>query len=271
MSMSRSRRGFTLIELLVVIAIIAILAAILFPVFARAREKARQTSCLSNIRQLATGLHAYAADHDTRMPQGWAPDDYAIPPDLGYSPWYIEVDWRTAMYPYVKNHQIYLCPSFELPNEPLLASPRGWYEYGIRRSYGMNYAWAHYWINYGMISSCPRPGSIMLLVESREWNADYPLFSWGNWITDPVGAGYPTSPAPELGKMTTHNGLSNISFTDGHAKPMKFTQTFGALNYTFPAPPTDDFLWAWWWWNPGDWEDPAVLRASLQNVHPEYE
>ncbi|MFO8079838.1 MAG: prepilin-type N-terminal cleavage/methylation domain-containing protein, partial [Armatimonadota bacterium] len=65
--MSTHRRGFTLIELLVVIAIIAILAAILFPVFARAREKARQTSCLSNLKQLGLGMQMYAQDYDERF------------------------------------------------------------------------------------------------------------------------------------------------------------------------------------------------------------
>jgi prepilin-type N-terminal cleavage/methylation domain-containing protein len=63
------RRGFTLIELLVVIAIIAILAAILFPVFARAREKARQTSCLSNVKQLSLGMLMYTQDYDERLPR----------------------------------------------------------------------------------------------------------------------------------------------------------------------------------------------------------
>jgi prepilin-type N-terminal cleavage/methylation domain-containing protein len=64
----RKRHGFTLIELLVVIAIIAILAAILFPVFARAREKARQNTCLSNIKQITLGLIMYMADYDSRLP-----------------------------------------------------------------------------------------------------------------------------------------------------------------------------------------------------------
>jgi prepilin-type N-terminal cleavage/methylation domain-containing protein/prepilin-type processing-associated H-X9-DG protein len=91
------KRGFTLIELLVVIAIIAILAAILFPVFARAREKARQASCQSNLKQLMLGMLMYAQDYDGRWnrhggTQGWA-------------------SWTANMYPYLKNDQIFRCPS----------------------------------------------------------------------------------------------------------------------------------------------------------------
>jgi prepilin-type N-terminal cleavage/methylation domain-containing protein/prepilin-type processing-associated H-X9-DG protein len=90
----RRGNGFTLIELLVVIAIIAILAAILFPVFARAREKARQTSCLSNVRQLGLGIRMYIDDFDEYFPsryQGGA--------------------WYNVIRPYVKNDQIFICPS----------------------------------------------------------------------------------------------------------------------------------------------------------------
>ncbi len=90
----RREHGFTLIELLVVIAIIAILAAILFPVFARAREKARQTSCLSNVRQLGLGIRMYIDDFDEYFPsryQGGA--------------------WYNVIRPYVKNDQIFICPS----------------------------------------------------------------------------------------------------------------------------------------------------------------
>ncbi|MCE5219181.1 DUF1559 domain-containing protein [bacterium] len=93
------RRGFTLIELLVVIAIIAILAAILFPVFARAREKARMASCQSNLKQLALGILMYAQDYDSRGPYGY----YAIP---GGS-----IRWRNTIDPYLKNTQIFVCPS----------------------------------------------------------------------------------------------------------------------------------------------------------------
>jgi len=76
--MKRSRNGFTLIELLVVIAIIAILAAILFPVFARAREKARQTSCLSNLKQLSLAILMYAEDYDETLPYYQRPFGFAI-------------------------------------------------------------------------------------------------------------------------------------------------------------------------------------------------
>ena len=89
------RRGFTLIELLVVIAIIAILAAILFPVFAKAREKARQSSCLSNLKQLGLGILSYAQDYDERFPMALAggptPPIYLFPELID---------------PYVKNAQI---------------------------------------------------------------------------------------------------------------------------------------------------------------------
>ena len=102
------RRGFTLIELLVVIAIIAILAAILFPVFARAREKARESSCLSNLRQIGTALQMYASDYDDYLPLA---NEYPAspPPADGYHEGPPSI--RDILYPYVKNTQIYRCAS----------------------------------------------------------------------------------------------------------------------------------------------------------------
>jgi len=115
------RSGFTLIELLVVIAIIAILAAILFPVFAQAREKARQTACLNNEKQLGMGLSQYMVDYDGTTPfinylGGWIPNQYYLP---------------TALAPYIKSNDVngvWVCPDID-PKGPLpgnLARTNGW-------------------------------------------------------------------------------------------------------------------------------------------------
>ena len=95
------KSAFTLIELLVVIAIIAILAAILFPVFARARENARRTSCQSNLKQIGLGLMQYTQDYDERLPYDSLEDNPKT--------WWIF--WMDAIYPYVKSEQLFNCPS----------------------------------------------------------------------------------------------------------------------------------------------------------------
>ncbi|MCE5238073.1 prepilin-type N-terminal cleavage/methylation domain-containing protein [bacterium] len=108
-----TRRGFTLIELLVVIAIIAILAAILFPVFAKAREKARQSSCLSNTKQLILGVLQYAQDYDETLPY------YRVVSAAYPSVWYDRDNsaandrhfWMEGVEPYLKNTQVLSCPS----------------------------------------------------------------------------------------------------------------------------------------------------------------
>ena len=103
LSVPSRKKGFTLIELLVVIAIIALLAAILFPVFARARENARKSSCLNNLKQIGLGLAQYTQDYDENLIRAWYVNNQAT--DTTY------YKWMDAIYPYVKSEQIFKCPS----------------------------------------------------------------------------------------------------------------------------------------------------------------
>lgn len=103
------RRAFTLIELLVVIAIIAILAAILFPVFAQAKEAAKKTACLSNDKQMATALFMYAGDNDDMLCQTSWESDASHP---------YQVHWSFLMQPYIKNFDMFRCPSDSAPVKP---------------------------------------------------------------------------------------------------------------------------------------------------------
>ncbi len=112
-----TRRGaFTLIELLVVIAIIAILAAILFPVFARAREKARQASCQSNLKQIALAFKMYITDYDQRYPKAWWQGCTVVGGGA-------DTNWRDVIYPYIMNSQLYECPSLEFGPSPPSCEP----------------------------------------------------------------------------------------------------------------------------------------------------
>ncbi len=117
MGMSRYkvlRRGFTLIELLVVIAIIAILAAILFPVFSQARDKARQAMCTSNTRNVNLALAQYAQDYDERFPLHITPCHRRLPGDVAWS--WANPDWYMTLHPYVRNWPVYDCPSLARPD-----------------------------------------------------------------------------------------------------------------------------------------------------------
>lgn len=120
MKQGLGKRGFTLIELLVVIAIIAILAAILFPVFAQARESARKTSCASQLNQIGKGLMMYVQDYDERL----------CPDRITHVAWRQGV-WDYLIQPYVKNSKIFVCPSYEPANAPA--------DWGWPLTYGMNY------------------------------------------------------------------------------------------------------------------------------------
>jgi prepilin-type N-terminal cleavage/methylation domain-containing protein/prepilin-type processing-associated H-X9-DG protein len=185
------RRGFTLIELLVVIAIIAILAAILFPVFARAREKARQTSCLSNQKQLALSVLMYAQDYDDMLPFGQTdgtPVTYVL----------ASISAGTSVLtPYVKNAQIARCPS-----EPTYACGYGW-----------NYPHMPYRTTYPgdalSLAKVSYPAEVMMFCDSNNFT----------WVYCPTH--YPAHGDGFCRVSDRHNDGANCAFVDGHCKWLK--------------------------------------------------
>ena len=193
------RTGFTLIELLVVIAIIAILAAILFPVFARAREKARQSSCLSNTKQMALAYLAYVQDYDEICPIHRC----QCQPSLHIMDCYYE-----AIYPYVKNYQVFVCPSDPSANT---GCPRiNWSTWSPSISYGFNIS------NSGApLARMGRPAERPMLGDGNK-----SLGYFGNCGSTP-DSGCPWS---QVVAGVRHNEGSNIAFMDGHSKWMKLDQ-----------------------------------------------
>jgi len=180
------RRGFTLIELLVVIAIIAILAAILFPVFAKAREKARQTSCLSNMKQVMLGALMYATDND----------DY-LPARMDSVPW----TWPMMLVePYVKNSQIMVCPK----------TAGGW---GAGQHARYLPCWDTWGTGYhGTLDSYSDVAKAVYLNES------YDCVYAHHWM---VLSPYTRNCNDQMTgdpSWLPHNGGSNFAYADGHAK-----------------------------------------------------
>lgn len=190
--MEARRRGFTLIELLVVIAIIAILAAILFPVFAQAREKARATSCLSNLRQIGTANLMYIQDYDDTFPSNYVatlPTPYWCDPmdDPSAQP-----NWWSELMPYVKNQAIFLCPS---------ATNTQYEEPGHANTSYM----ANWWVIYNgttteamvkEVSRCP-----VYVDAGATWS--------GAWTYDGRDGTFP---------IAIHSNGINADYVDGHAK-----------------------------------------------------
>ncbi len=224
------RHGFTLIELLVVIAIIAILAAILFPVFARAREKARQTTCLSNVKQIALGVLMYAQDYDEKMPMLYM--NRTTPS----STWY---GIAQELDPYVKNLNVHDCPSASLQSS--LSS------YGGNRSYG--YHTGVIVSNGGRkIATIKRPAEIVMLGDTcMDYNngCGMSMPTAGPFQCDPDGSNckvcggthnslyaYPLGShasgydRPGFNFIERHNGTGNAAFCDGHAKAMKHSELY---------------------------------------------
>jgi len=203
--MSGGRAGFTLIELLVVIAIIAILAAILFPVFAKAREKARQASCSSNLKQLTLAILQYAQDYDETLPERYR---------SGYGQW-----CNAHIAPYLKNTQITICPSV--------------------RSTGA-YGYAQDYLNRRTLADIRSPSETVIICDAGKvftssggTGYDYHVTRPSNFpapLVPPTdeGSGMPVTGDPDYAARPcpVHNAQCNVAFVDGHVKSLPTSAFF---------------------------------------------
>ena len=256
--MRRSNTGFTLIELLVVIAIIAILAAILFPVFAQAREKARQSSCMSNEKQLSLGVLQYVQDYDETYPLGF---DQA-------SGW-VASGWPVRIQPYIKNLGVFHCPDDGLnggapapPNYPwegvfISYAANGYYGNWSGTSFAQSGVMATSGYDPGWLSTASatdakinRPSESILLTEklasdAQSGNVATPAFGtfdmvsgfgpqcviagdnyggqWGEQkLPNGTAADATTFGNGKNGAVSAHHsGMANFAFCDGHVKSMR--------------------------------------------------
>ena len=193
MHIKTTRRAFTLIEILVVIAIIGILAAILFPVFARAREQARKTSCLSNLKQIGLGLAQYTQDYDERFPLGQS-----------YVAGVVDLYWMELLDPYVKSTQIYACPSLS-DGAVRVVGTKTW-----PLAYGCNLTLMQ--SNNASALASLNNASETILISEKSAN-DWPAYPSSGSISP---AWLPAVDARRVDPR--HSGGSNFVFGDGHAK-----------------------------------------------------
>lgn len=217
------RNAFTLIELLVVIAIIAILAAILFPVFARARENARRASCMSNLKQIALGFMMYTQDYDDRFPY------YSGGGEMAF------------IFPYVKSAQVFRCPSSGLVDQHD-ADMSSYYstEYGMPASYDSP-AWPRAVIlvpngnTTQLMGAVPEPSITCLLGEvkyaSTTLNYGFDRFTANTFPAKGIFNGLP--------QTERHLGGSNYAYIDGHVKWLK--------KETAEIPHADNKAIIFWW------------------------
>jgi prepilin-type N-terminal cleavage/methylation domain-containing protein/prepilin-type processing-associated H-X9-DG protein len=253
--------GFTLIELLVVIAIIAILAAILFPVFAQAREKARAITCVSNFQQGALAIDMYVQDYDEHM----VPVEYGC---CSYNPDKGDRMWPQLVYPYTKSTGIYTCPSDPYNNMSTDLSDWGYTQSSnsIEKDYAIagtaDFGYNYYYLSplFGLstadsignttafegvtLASIVRPANNILLVDSV-WNvANGQPQGGGNWLVETPSWWYGTgnywfggwqidnpNNAMEYGETwPRHSQGMNVAFVDGHVKFQQLGQLIAGVN-----------------------------------------
>jgi prepilin-type N-terminal cleavage/methylation domain-containing protein/prepilin-type processing-associated H-X9-DG protein len=241
------RRGFTLIELLVVIAIIAILAALLFPVFAMARERARKSACVSNMRQIGSALMMYVQDYDETFPHLRFQGTNVVPPCPKGIQCY---NWKNAIRPYLKSLDVFACPSNPysrtVPGQPMVDSPRlgtngeGWDlepEQRMPISYVMNSCastWYPATTNEGRAAGPLHQAQLSrsadtIMIAEAQWGVSViqPVFLWLNCPHVFV------HPAGKVG---------NFIFFDGHVKGKKWLKTLYPVheNNWEPDEPSQD-------------------------------
>jgi len=215
------KRGFTLIELLVVIAIIAILASILFPVFARARENARRASCQSNLKQIALGVFQYTQDYDEKYPKVIVNGGTGSPPATTTSDPSNPYGWADALQPYLKSTQIFQCPS---DSGAPVAATSGAFN-GLIDPTATQYT--DYWLNSQMSAvSQASIESVSLTVMNGDGSGDRSYYYYDGCNAN-GGTTYATcdttiSYAQGLGAAHgRHLDGGNVAFADGHVKWLK--------------------------------------------------
>jgi prepilin-type processing-associated H-X9-DG protein len=234
----------SMIELLVVIAVIAVIAAILFPVFARVREKARQTTCLSNEKQIAAAVQIYMQDYDEMFPfvlnwsgnilqdGNWG-DGFKHPQLQGYSGTEPQFQLVTVAAPYIKNAGIWYCPSVG-PDYVWQAMVQfsNWKKGATMRDQGTSYSYTYLSIDRALKRATFMGGkSAAILLEPGRW----PML-----FDEPDGAGFTGSITDPPLSAVPHSGGLNVGYGDGHAKFHRMETADGS---TYPAAHAGDGLY----------------------------
>ena len=206
------RRGFTLIELLVVIAIIAILAAILFPVFAKAREKARQSSCQSNLKQMGLAILQYCQDYDEQYPKAWmgAANGGSIPG--------VQWKWMDSIAPYCKSTQIFDCPSAGSVVKYQVATGTAYGSYVINSAYWSGadgHSPSGTWSGLAMAAA---PATTIWVTDGN--GAATFETAWQNKAANPI-IGTDNGMPSMANTVARHMEMANALFCDGHVKSQK--------------------------------------------------